>query len=128
MMKKHSVLIVDDEPLMLRSLAELLEKEFHILTASNGKDGFLSFKTNDALSLILLDMDMPVMNGFEMLQGVREISSDVKVIIMTGGDCRYWSMRCAELGVEAYIQKPLDVKQLISRMKKLLDADSTTDL
>ncbi len=73
-MSKPSILIVDDEPNFLKSLCALFEKDFSILTASNGREGLDIFSANPPISMILLDMDMPVMNGPEMLTRIREIS------------------------------------------------------
>ena len=78
-MNKHSILIVDDEPKFLEGLSLVLEKDFNILTASNGKEGLSVFKNNPSISLILLDLDMPVMNGLEMLIRIREKSKTLPI-------------------------------------------------
>ena len=118
-MGKHSILIVDDEPGMLDSLSILLEEDFNILTASNGKGGLSVFEDNPSISMILLDMDMPVMNGLEMLIRIRE-TSDIKVVIMTGRSTHEWAMKCADLNVQGYIEKPLKIEAMIKKIKKLL--------
>ena len=121
-MNKPLILIVDDEPGMLDSLSILLGKDFNILTASNGEEGLSVFKDNPSISMILLDMDMPVMNGLEMLIKIRE-TSDIKVVIMTGRSTHEWAMKCADLNVQGYMNKPVDPEKLINRLKELLSID-----
>ena len=86
-MGKHLILIVDDEPRLLKSLFLLLRNNFDIVTATNGKEGYKLFKIHPYLSMILLDLDMPVMNGVEMLERVRDENNNMKVIVMTGRIC-----------------------------------------
>ena len=122
-MNKHSILIVDDEPGLLESLSILLEKDFNILTASNGKEGLSIFKNNPSISLILLDLDMPVMNGVETLERIRAVNSKVKVLIMTGRSCHEYASRCADLNVHGYMKKPVEPGNLINRLKELLSIE-----
>ena len=119
-MGKHLILIVDDEPRLLKSLSLLLKREFDIITASNGKEGYEQFRATPYLSLILLDLDMPVMNGIEMLKRVREISSKMKVIIMTGGHRPDLAFDSAMMNVQGYIKKPFDIDALSNKIKELL--------
>ncbi len=121
-MGKPSLLIVDDEPGMLISLSTLLEDEFHVKTASNGREA-LSIIKNKSLSLILSDLHMPEMTGVELLEQVRESDSTTPILIMTGNSCQDWAERCADLNVQGYIKKPVNVDSLIERIKKLLCID-----
>lgn len=123
-MNKPTVLIVDDEPKLLDGLLLLLKNKFHILTAENGAKGLSSFKANPAISIILLDLDMPVMNGVAALEKIREISNEVKVIIMTGKSTHDWAKKCASLNVQGYAEKPFDIKKLIDDMKMLMRIDN----
>lgn len=74
--------------------------------------------------MILLDLDMPVMNGVEALEKIRGINNDVKVIIMTGKSSHKWARQCANLNVQGYIEKPFDIEELIEQMKKLLGKEN----
>ena len=117
--KRPLVLVVDDEPRFRTSLAMLLEDEFEVLTAADGKEGLALFDA-ESVSLILLDLDMPVMNGVEMLERLREESDHAKVIVMTGRSTHGWAKSCANLKVQGYIDKPFEIDDLVQRMKEIL--------
>lgn len=125
--EKPTILIIDDEKRLLISLSLLLEKDFNILTASNGRGGLSLFSSNH-VSLILLDIDMPVMNGLEMLQKIRTADKFVRVIMMTGKSTHDWAKQCADLNVQGYMEKPFDVSDLILKVKELLGLGSSSVL
>ena len=117
---KPTILIVDDEPELLNILSCVLRREFHVLTASNGEDALCTLKTHPSISLILLDLDMPVMNGLEMLKRIRIKGNDIKVMIMSGTCCYEWARECADLNVQGYIEKGFNPEKLICKIKKIL--------
>ncbi len=121
-MAKPSLLIVDDEPHLLKSLSSILEEEFHVMTASNGRDGLSIIKANP-LSLILLDLQMPEMTGVELLEKVRNTDNKTPILIITGNSCHEWAEKCADLNVQGYVKKPLDIGRLIDRIKDLLGVE-----
>lgn len=122
-MVKPTILIVDDEPNLLKSLALILEDDYDILEAQNGKEAIQLFKSNPSISLILLDLYMPVMNGAKALEIIREASKDVKVIIMTGQSSHDYAKKCAALNVQGYIEKPVGIPELLMQIKKELGMD-----
>ena len=82
-LKNLTVLFVEDEELARTKLAKLLEKLFKsVITAANGSEGLTEFK-NDHIDLIISDINMPIMNGLEMLENIREIDKNVPVIFIT---------------------------------------------
>jgi len=115
---KPTILIVGDEPQLLEYLSLLYREDFRILTANNGKEACLVFKSEPSLSLILLDLEMPVMMGIEALEKIRVMSNDVKVIIMTGRSSHEYAKKCASLNVQGYVEKPFEVNLLKSQIKK----------
>jgi len=119
MNEKPSILIVDDEERFLDSLKALLSDEFEVLSAANGKEGLRLLKSNSKIALILLDLDMPVMNGVEMLERLRKKNSNISVLVITGRSSHECAKRCADLNVQGYVEKPFDSQQLIERMKQL---------
>ncbi len=125
---KPNVLIIDDEPRLLEYLSALLRKHFHVYTAEDGEKGLLAYKLNSPVSIILLDLDLPVLNGIDMLARIRRDGDNVKTIIMTGKSSHDWAVRCADLHIHGYIQKPFCPEKLIRRMKKLLGLDEVERL
>ena len=119
-MIKPTILIIDDEPHLLRSLSLILENDYHILTANDGREGSMLFKSNPSVSLILLDLIMPVMNGAETLAVIREASRDVKVIIMTGDANHAYARECADLNIQGCVEKPFDIPKLLMQLKQEL--------
>ncbi|MDH3974197.1 MAG: response regulator [Deltaproteobacteria bacterium] len=116
---KSTILIIEDESRLLVNLSLLLEKEFNVLTASNGREGFSLFNTV-SVSLVLLDIDIPVMNGLEVLQKIRSTDKYVKIIMMTGKSTHDWAKQCADLNVQGYLEKPFDAGRLTAKIKEIL--------
>jgi len=110
---------------MLSSLTLLLEREFNVLTAPNGREGLLKFKSNPSLFLILLDLHMPVMNGVETLKAIRAVDDKIKIVVMTGESIHKWAVQCADLNIQGYIEKPLDPEEMLARMKKLVPCNES---
>ena len=119
-MNKQKVLIIDDEKRLLTSLKQLLNVDYNVMTAPDGKEGVKLYE-NEKPSLILLDLDMPVMNGLEALEKIRSVDRDVLIIIMTGRSSHHLARHCGDLGVDGYIEKPFEITELIHKMNGLLD-------
>lgn len=118
-MKKASILIIDDNPKIHESLSLIFENEYQVFTSPNGRDGLGIIERNN-ISLIILDLQMPEMNGLEFLRCIRQINDDVSVLIMTGHSSHDWAKKCADLNVQGYLEKPYDIEALTSRVRKLL--------
>ena len=121
---RPSILIVDDEKRLLKSLARLLEDSFQVHTASGGEEGLFILE-KEAISLALLDINMPGMTGVDMLQQIRQETEDLKVIMMTGRRDYDAAIRCADLNVQGFIEKPFDVDVLAERMQRLIGGNCT---
>lgn len=119
---KPSVLVIDDEPRFLASLAALLGDEFHVFTSPGGEEGLSVFE-RICPSLVLLDLCMPDMPGPDVLVRIRRDCREVPVIIMTGASSHEYAKQCADLNVQGYIEKPFDPEQLLERMRKLTGLD-----
>lgn len=63
---------------------------------------------------------MPEMTGVELLEKVRNTNDRIPVIILTGNSCQDWAEKCADLNVQGYVKKPVDVEKLVCRIKRLL--------
>lgn len=117
--ERRRILVVDDEERMVRFIRLNLEHDgFQVVDAFNGKQALqqLRDKTPD---LVLLDVMMPDLDGFEVLKMIREISS-VPVIMLTAKGEEDDRVRGLELGADDYITKPFSPREMVSRVKAVL--------
>ena len=106
------VLVVDDEPKAVELLQEFLQgKGYEVLTASDGAEALRTVKV-ERPHLILLDIQMPKMDGLEVLRQIREIDPTIGVIMVTGVNEEAVGRKAVELGAFDYIVKPLDLPYL----------------
>lgn len=111
-----TILVVDDEQPIVDILKFNLEKEgFSVLTANNGESAVGSALKNNP-DLILLDIMLPKMDGFEVCKKIRE-SSDVPIIMITARDEEVDKVLGLELGADDYITKPFSVREMMARVK-----------
>ena len=120
-MNRHSILIIDDEVNLLKSLEAFLKDEFHIHTAQGGREGLMILGRHP-VSMVLLDLKMPGMNGIEVLEEIRRKDYDMKVVIMTGLRDYDWSRRCADLAVQGFIEKPFPPEKILIRLQQILSS------
>lgn len=120
------ILIIEDEPLILSSLSEILSDKYDVLTAEEGISG-LSLFNQARPSLVLLDIDLPFLDGIEVLKNIREIDGHVHVLVLTGRYStvademkRTWTTECAKLGISGYQIKPVSPQKLLKDIEKLL--------
>ncbi len=115
---RRRILIVDDEERMVRFIRMNLEHDgFQVMEAFNGKQAI--DKLRDTPDLVLLDVMMPDIDGFEVLETIREVSS-VPVIMLTAKGEEDDRVRGLELGADDYITKPFSPRELVSRVKAVL--------
>jgi len=113
------ILVVDDEAKMIRFVRMNLELEgFRVTEAGNGLEA-LNHVRDDLPDLVLLDVMMPEMDGFETLERLREISS-VPVIMLTVRGEEEDRIRGLELGADDYVTKPFSPRELVSRIRAVL--------
>lgn len=118
--RKH-ILVVDDNPLMLRSIKELLKNKYDIATAVNGKIA-LNFLKNKKTDLILLDYDMPEENGPAVLEKLRANSAtkSIPVIFLTGITDQNKIHEALILKPQGYLLKPVDHEKLLTAISKCI--------
>lgn len=119
-MDKPKILIIDDDPGYLESISLALESHFSVLTASSASDALGIVNGTDKVSLMLLDLHMAGMTGVEFIETIRSSNNNVPILVVTGKGRHEWARRCAELAVEGYMDKLVDIEELISKMRKLL--------
>ncbi len=118
---KGKILIVEDEKSMLEVLRILLEGENHEVTsASNGLEG-LSYINKDIFDLVITDMKMPKVNGFELLRKIKETSPDTIVIMITAFGTTETAIEAMKLGAYDYINKPFKIDEIRLIVKKAIE-------
>ena len=115
------VLYVEDNQEARESTLGLLDNIFeNITTAVNGEDGLEKFK-QDEFDLILSDINMPKMNGIEMITKIREINKDVPILILSAYNESGYFIDTIKQGVEGYLLKPIDLYQFIDMINKAIE-------
>jgi two-component system KDP operon response regulator KdpE len=113
------ILVIDDEPRMRRFISMNLDLEgYQVLEAGNGLEGVKRMR-EDLPDLVLLDVMMPEMDGFEALRSIRQFSQ-VPVIMLTVKSDEEDKVRGLELGADDYVTKPFGPRELSSRIKAVL--------
>ena len=116
---RRRILVVDDEERMVRFIRLNLEHDgFQVSEAFNGKEAIQKIR-DVTPDLILLDVMMPDLDGFEVLETVREVSQ-VPVIMLTAKGEEDDRVRGLELGADDYVTKPFSPRELVSRVKAVL--------
>ena len=120
---KGTVLLVDDEEMVLEAGKELLTHlGYEVLLAENGQEALELYKKNhDKIDLVLLDMVMPVMGGGEAFDRMKEINTNVKVLLSSGYSLEGEAKEILKRGCDAFIQKPFKLEQLSQKLREILD-------
>ena len=124
--KKTTILIVDDDLQLLQLVALNLDLEgYAVLLASDGLQALSQIET-DAPDLVLLDVMMPRMSGFAVCHRVREFST-VPIIIITAQGRSQDKVRGLDLGADDYLTKPLNMDELVARVRSVLRRAQVTE-
>lgn len=117
------ILVVDDESDIVSTVQYRLKFcEFDVITAYNGKEG-LEKAANEKPDLILLDINMPVMDGHEMLERLKNHPDlkDIPVIMLTAYSDKRDIAKAAEFGIADYVTKPFDFTELMEKISTALE-------
>ncbi len=125
-LKNLTLLYVEDDEIARIKLAKILRRIFkNVLLASNGLEGYILFQeqqlASQKIDLILSDINMPKMNGVEMLESIRELDSEVPIIYTTARTESEYLLRAIELNVNHYVLKPIDTEDIIMRIQKVCE-------
>lgn len=119
-MDKLKILVVDDESRMRKLVRDfLVRQDFEVLEAGDGEEALDLFYKDKSIALIILDVMMPKMNGWEVCKEVRE-SSKVPIIMLTAKSDESDELMGFDLGVDEYISKPFSPKILVARVEAIL--------
>lgn len=112
------ILLVDDEKDFVQTLSERLKmRQFISEIAYNGQEA-LDFTSQEDTEVMILDLKMPGIDGFEVLKKIKQTKPDIEVIILTGHGTEEDRKTCMDLGAFAYLRKPADIDLITDTMKK----------
>jgi len=119
-MDELKILVVDDESRMRKLVKDfLVKKQYKVLEAGDGEEAIEVFFGNKDISLIILDVMMPKMDGWEVCKEIRKFSK-VPIIMLTAKSEENDELKGFELGVDEYISKPFSPKILVARVDAIL--------
>jgi len=113
---KPRVLIVDDDDAVLRAHARILAAKGYTVSSAASGAAAMQAMQDDAFEVILSDVDMPGMNGIQLLERVRAYDVDVPVVLMTGNPSTGTAIQALERGALRYLLKPIDLSELVKVM------------
>ncbi len=126
-MEKRKILVVDDESRMRKLVRDFLTKQgFEVLEAGDGEAALDIFYADKDIVLLILDVMMPKMNGWQVCREIRS-HSKVPIIMLTARGDERDELLGFELGVDEYISKPFSPKILVARVEAILRRTSQTD-
>lgn len=120
---KKCILAIDDTAFVLRRITEDMGEYYDVVTANSGMRA-LKYLKNNKPDLILLDIQMPNLDGFQVLQLIHamEDRADIPVIMLTGSENSESVMKCAEMGIQDYVLKPFSTIDLLERIRRVLES------
>lgn len=126
-MNKLKILVVDDESRMRKLVTDFLEREnFEVLEAANGEEAIDIFGSENDIALIILDVMMPKVDGWQVCEEIRK-TSKVPIIMLTARTDEKDELQGFDLGVDEYIAKPFSPKILVARVNALLRRSNTVE-
>ncbi|MEE1227516.1 MAG: response regulator transcription factor [Lachnospiraceae bacterium] len=124
-MDKLKILVVDDESRMRKLVRDFLKRKgYEIVEAADGEEALDIFYEDKDLSLIICDVMMPKMNGFDVVKEIRR-NSDIPIIMLTAKGDEGSELNGFDLGVDEYISKPFSPKVLVARVEAILRRSNT---
>jgi len=119
--RARTILLVEDEELLRKSMAELLRDEgYHVSEAANGKEGF-DLLLQQPFDLVMTDMRMPVMDGMTLLTNIQRAAPDTPVIVITAFGTVDSAVAAMRLGAVDYLLKPVGFEDVVVRVRRALE-------
>ena len=126
-MAKNKILLVDDEPRLRKMVKDFLKRaEYDVVEAENGRQALDIFFSDAKIDLLILDVMMPEMNGWEVCREIRQ-ESKVPIIMLTAKNGENDELQGFDLGADEYISKPFSNKILVARVGAILRRTGGTE-
>lgn len=122
-MKK--ILFVDDKPSISRLVVQFLKNSFDVTTREDGLHALSWLQDGNIPDLILTDLQMPNMDGFEFIKRIKESGyfSDIPVVVLSSRDSSSDRVKCLKMGAEDYLTKPFNPEELQVRIERILNRE-----
>lgn len=116
------VLIIDDEPIMRKLLQQILKDKYEVILKENGREALEWMYSGNIPDLVVADLNMPEIDGFEYIEKVRESGffNDVPLIVLSGEESSSERIKCLKLGANDYLIKPFNPEELGLRIDNLI--------
>lgn len=125
-MSEGVILVIDDEPGITRLCQRLLEKAgFEVLTFGNPRDGLAALQQADAADLLLVDIRMPDMDGFQVIDIARQQQPELAVVVMTGFGTVETAIEALRRGADGLTLKPFSGRELVESVKRALEQNQS---
>jgi two-component system, cell cycle sensor histidine kinase and response regulator CckA len=124
-MEKEMILLVEDEPMLLELLKSVFEEDgYRVLTAGDGENAVEIFRSKEKeIKLVLTDMGLPKIGGWELFEKLRGIDPSLNVILASGYVDAEMRDEALKRGAKDFIQKPYVPAIILQRIRNVLDAD-----
>lgn len=119
-MRNKSILLVDDEEIILNSLGrDLREEGYNITTATDGSEAVIKLR-EAPYDLVITDLIMTEINGIQVLKEAKDVNQEISVIILTGYGDMTSAIEALRLGADDYLIKPCDIDEMLIRIDRCL--------
>ncbi|OYT17837.1 MAG: two-component system response regulator [Bacteroidetes bacterium 4572_77] len=119
---KHRIIAIDDEQSIRFIIENTFKKDYDVTTFKNGEDALISMQSGAIPDIIICDIEMPVMNGFEFITQIRASGffDDIPLLMLSGKENSADRIKCFDDGADDYIIKPFNPKELLARVRRRL--------
>lgn len=125
---EKKILIADDEVVFRKLISDFLKKDgYFVIEADNGKEALYLYQNNSDVDLVILDVMMPELDGYEVCKNIRNIDKKVPILILTAKDREEDQINAFESGADDYISKPFSFPILMLRIKALIKRSAVGD-
>lgn len=121
--KRKQILIVEDDPNIRMLLEYILRKHYEVTSREDGLSGMSWLASGNIPDLILTDVEMPRLNGYELLKNVRESGffGKIPVIMISGFESQEVKFKCLSRGANAFLSKPFKPEEVLAKIQQLID-------